>query len=58
MSFKGYKERMNIWPEKDQATFYDANKEFTMKKLVQGNLPWNKMTSKPTCKTVDIETPE
>lgn len=33
LSFKGYKERTNLWPEKDQATFYDANKEFTMKKI-------------------------
>ena len=48
LNFKGYKERMNIWPEKDQATFYDANKEFIMKKLVSSNLPWGRMTKKET----------
>ena len=58
LNFKGYMGRRSIWPERDQSTFYDTNKEFTMKKLASNNVPWGKMTSKSVCKPVDTEMPE
>lgn len=59
LNFKGYKERTSIFPEKDQATFYDANKEFTMKGLTAGGaLPWNKMTERVAASPITTEQPE
>lgn len=59
LSFKGYKERTNIFPEGDQATFYDANKEFTMKGLTAGGaLPWGKMTERVAAMPIKNEQPE
>ena len=59
LNFKAYKERGNIYPEKDQATFYDANKEVTMKGLTAGGaLPWNRMTERMAVKPIHTEQPE
>lgn len=58
LSFQAYKERGNIFPEGDQTTFYDANKEFTMKALAKGNLPWQRMTKREVVSKVQQETPE
>jgi len=58
LSFQGYDKRGGLFPEQDIATFYDSNKEATMKGLRAGALPWRKMTSKPTSMTVTTETPE
>ena len=56
--FNGYKERNNLFPEKDQATFYDANKEVTMKGLKHGILPWRKMTKREAAQPIKTEQPE
>lgn len=59
VSFQGYDKRGNLFPEKDQATFYDVNKEVTMKGLKAGGaLPWKKMTQRPANSSVISETPE
>ena len=44
LQFKGYEKRGPLFPEQDQATFYDTNKEFIMKGLKSHALPWKKMT--------------
>ena len=58
LSFRGYKQRDSLFPEGDQATFYDANKEVTMKGLKLGTLPWRKMTERPAAMPLKNETPE
>ena len=58
LSFEGYKERGNLFPEGDQTTFYDANKEYTMKVLAKGNLPWQRMTKRDVVSKVLPEMPE
>ena len=58
LNFAGYKRREELFPETDQATFYDANKEATMKTLAKGNLPWNRMTNRTVVHPVQHETPE
>ena len=58
LSFNGYKERNNLFPEKDQATFYNANKEVTMKGLKHGVLPWRKMTKREAAQPIKNEQPE
>ena len=44
--FSGYDKRGPLFPETDIATFYDSNKEATMKGLKAGALPWKKMTKR------------
>ena len=44
VSFSGYDKRGPLFPETDIATFYDSNKEATMKGLKAGALPWKRMT--------------
>ena len=56
--FKGYKERTELWPETDQATFYNANKEATMKKLTTATLNWKRMGRKDVAFASQHETPE
>lgn len=46
LNFYGYKERTDLFPEQDQATFYEANKEVTMRGLKHGALPWRRMTKR------------
>ena len=58
LSFYGYKERTGLFPEQDQATFYDANKEFTMRGLKCGALPWKKMTNRPVVNQSQPDQPE
>lgn len=58
LNFYGYKERTSFFPETDQATFYDANKEITMRGLKAGTLPWNRMTKRPVVNSIDHMTPE
>ena len=58
LSFRGYKERDALFPEKEQTTFYDPNKEYIMKSLNPGHLPWNRMTNRPVVDSVQNETPE
>lgn len=58
LNFKGYKERTGLFPEKDIATFYNANKEATMKGLTSHALPWQKMTAKEAADIIINETPE
>ena len=56
--FRGYKARNPLFPEKAQTTFYDPNKEFTMKSLNPGVLPWRRMTNRDVVQPVQTETPE
>ena len=58
LHFKGYERRGPLFPEQDQATFYDTNKEFTMKGLKVGALPWKRMTNRPVVFQHMNETPE
>ena len=58
LSFKGYDKRGPLFDPGDIATFYDTNKEATMKGLKAHALPWSKMTKKPVATTVDTEQPE
>ena len=59
VKFMGYDKRGNLFPEKDQTTFYDANKEVTMKGLnVGGALNWRRMTKREAASPVVTETPE
>jgi hypothetical protein len=58
LNFKGYKERTNLFPEAESSTFYNANKEVTMKKLAGGNLPWNRMTNRAVASPHQNETAE
>ena len=45
LGFDGYDKRGELFPEKEASTFYDSNKEVTMKNLHVGTLPWNRMSS-------------
>lgn len=56
--FSGYDKRGPLFPETDIATFYDSNKEATMKGLKAGALPWKRMTRRPAVTVVTTETPE
>ena len=56
--FGGYDKRGPLFPEKDIATFYDTNKEATMKGLKLGALPWKRMTKRQANSQVTTETPE
>ena len=47
LNFYGYKERTELFPETDQATFYEPNKEYTMRGLKHSALPWRRMTQRP-----------
>ena len=58
LSFKGYDKRAPLWNPGEMRTFYDSNKEVTMKGLNRHALPWQKMTSKPVSTKVDTEKPE
>ena len=59
LSFRGYKERNELFPEKDQSTFYDVNKEYIMKGLKPGGaLPWNRMTTRAVVNSSQHVTPE
>ena len=58
LGFEGYDKRGELFPERDASTFYDSNKEITMKKLQIGTLPWNRMSSSYTEKDEDYYTGE
>ncbi len=59
VNFKGYDKRGKLFPEKDQTTFYDANKEVTMKGLqVGGAVNWKRMTKREAASPVVQEQPE
>lgn len=58
LSFAGYKARNELFKEGDQSTFYDANKEVTMKGLKVGALPWKRMASRSVANAINNETPE
>ena len=40
LAFKAYKQRPDLFPEPEPNSFYDANKEVTMKNTKTGTLPW------------------
>ena len=46
VSFEAYDKRGVLFKTGDIATFYDANKEATMKHLKTGALPWKRMTKR------------
>lgn len=53
MNFKGYNKRDPLWKEADQSTFYDSKKEYTMKKLTYGQVPWNKKGTERTASPME-----
>jgi len=46
LNFNGYEKRGALFPAGDVSTFYDSNKEVTMKGLKGGTLPWKRMTKR------------
>lgn len=58
LSFQGYDKRGELFETGDITTFYDTNKEMTMKGLNRHALPWQKMTRKPVATTIDPDQPE
>jgi|Transcript_23146 hypothetical protein len=58
VNFSGYDKRGPLFVEGDIATFYDTNKEATMKGLRAGALPWKRMTKRGAASPITTETPE
>ena len=54
ITFNGHKNRDPLWPEKEQSTFYETQKENTMKKLNKGIMNWEKIATGRTPVRVDV----
>ena len=53
IAFVGHKKRDPLWPEHEQTTFYETQKENTMKQLTHGILNWDKIQTGRTPTRVD-----
>ena len=55
-TFGGMKDRQELFPQKESPNYYDSNKEFTMKGLQTGVVPWKKMKNR--AEVVDTKLPQ